>query len=159
MRTETLHDEQGRVSHPGGDAWAFAYGTRTIPEGRENCAPPIGIGIDPCALTIDSRIIPKASRPARSMVVRGAQADVNEYGITFEQSPHIISIGAPPQVYLGQGLEAYAAERAANAVTIAEALIPANAPAAAAASAAASALAPDALITAALGAMDTVACP
>jgi hypothetical protein len=134
-----------RIAHPGGDAYHFVYGTCTIPEGRESCAPPIGITIDPCALSINGRLIPAGppdpSIPVRSMTVRGAQADVNEYGISFKQSPKIISIGAP-----GGSVD----ERTANAVAIAEALIPANALAAA--------LPPDALLTAALGAM-TVACP
>jgi hypothetical protein len=62
--------------------------------------------------------------------------------LSFEQPPHIITIYAP------QG--GSPAERAANAVTIAEALIPANAPA--------SALPPGGSLTATLGAM-TVACP
>jgi len=38
--TKTRRDEQGRISHPGGDSWGFAYGHCETPEGRESCAPP-----------------------------------------------------------------------------------------------------------------------
>lgn len=126
MRTETLYAPDGRVSHPGGDSWSFVYGTCTIPEGRENCTPPIGIGIDPCALIVDGRTIPKASQPTRGITVRGVRADVVAYGISFEQAPQVISISAP-----GSSPD----ERAANAALVADALIPANGLASSAASA------------------------
>jgi len=132
MMTKTRHDERGRVSHPGGDSWSFGYGTCTTPEGRESCGIPITIVIDPCALTVDGRTIPKGAQPVRSMVVRGTQADIYGDGVlAFEQSPQTITIYAPPNVYLGQGVDVYAAERAANAVAIADALIAANEPASA----------------------------
>lgn len=144
MMTKTRHAPDGQVSHPGGDAWHFSYGTCTIPEGRENCQVPITITIDPCALIVDGHIIPKAGRPARSMPVRGAQADVSQDGVlSFEQPPHIISIYAPQ----GGSTD----ERVGNAAAIANALIPANPPA--------SALSAGAPLTATLGAMDKVACP
>jgi hypothetical protein len=118
--TKTRYDEQGRVSSPGDDSWAFAYGTCTPAKGRENCPVPITIITDPCALTIDGRIIPKASQPVRSITVRGAKADISGFGVlTFEQEPQMIQIYAPE----GGTPD----ERAANAVLIAEALIPANA--------------------------------
>jgi hypothetical protein len=150
MMTKTRHDEQGRVSHPGGDAFHFGYGTCVTPPGRESCPLPISIVIDPCALTVDGRIIPKGGPPLRSMTVRGAQADVGDHGISFEQSPQIISI----YVELAPYDAAQRANTIANAVLVANALVPANAPA----SAAAAAMSSDALITATLGATK-VACP
>lgn len=145
MRTVTRYDEQGRAWSAGQDVWHFSYGTCTIPEGRENCPGPIGITINPCAGIAGGRVIPRASTLLRNVRVRGAQADVVEVGaLNFEQSSHSsILIGAP---FGGSD-----AERDANAAAIAEALVPANA--------LASALPPDALLTAALAAMDTVACP
>lgn len=128
MMTKTRRDEEGHVSHPGGDAWVFGYGDCTPSKGHDSCAPPITLRVDPCALLVDGGIIPRGSRPVRSIVVRGAQADIYQDGVlVFEQSPQVITIYAPPQDYQGQGVDVYAAERAANAVTIAEALIPANA--------------------------------
>ena len=125
--TKTRYLPDGRVLSPGSDSWGFAYGTCTIPEnphGSETCSLPITIIIDPCALTVDGRIIPKASQPARSMTLRGTQADISRDGVLhFEQSPQIISI-YPPE-------SGTADERAANAILIAEALVPANAPASA----------------------------
>lgn len=117
--TKTRYTPDGQLWHPGGDSWAFGYGTCTTPKGAESCALPITIIIDPCALTVDGRTIPKASQPVRSMTVRGAQADISRDGVlTFEQSPQMIQIYAPEGVP--------ADERAANAVKIAEALVPAN---------------------------------
>lgn len=125
---KTRYTPDGQVSSPGGDSWHFSYGTCVTPKGEESCPVPITIITDPCALTVDGRIIPKGSQPVRSIMVRGAQADISRDGVlTFEQSPQIITIHPPPNAYLGQGVEAHAAERAANAVAIAEALVPANA--------------------------------
>jgi hypothetical protein len=125
--TKTRRDEQGRVSHPGGDSWGFGYGTCETPEGKESCPIPITIDIDPCALLVDGRIIPKGGQTVHNMIVRGAQANIYDDGVlTLEQSPQIISIYAPPKSYHGQGMDVYAAERVANAVTIANALVPAN---------------------------------
>ena len=123
MMTKTRYAPDGQVAHPGGDSWAFGYGTCVTTKGQESCPVPISIIISPCALTIEGTVIPKGSQPVRSMTVRGAQADVNEYGISFEQSPQIITIGVELPPY-------DAVERAnvvANAVKVAEALIPANA--------------------------------
>jgi hypothetical protein len=118
MMTKTRRAPDGRVSHPGGDAWSFGYGDCTIPEGKESCGIPITISIDPCALLVDGRIIPKGAQPVRSMVVRGAQANIYDDGILdLEQSPQIITIYAP-----GGSSD----ERVANAVAIANALVPAN---------------------------------
>jgi hypothetical protein len=118
MMTKTRRAPDGRVSHPGGDAWHFVYGTCTIPEGKESCGDPITITIDPCAFLVDGRIIPWPGRPTRSMTVRGAQALIGEHGISFEQSPQFISIdatgtGGPDEI-------------TANAIAVAEALVPAN---------------------------------
>jgi len=117
MMTKTRRTPDGLVSHPGGDAWHFVYGTCTIPEGRENCGAPITIIIDPCAFLVDGRIIPWPGRPTRSMTVRGAQALIGEHGISFEYSPQIISIGVA---------DGSPGEITANAVAVASALIPAN---------------------------------
>jgi hypothetical protein len=142
MRTETRYDPQGRVASPGQDVFHFDYGTCTIPEGRENCQIPVGISINPCALTVGGRVIPRASQSMGRVSVRGAQADINTDGeLIFELSPHIIGIGAPG---------GSPTERTANGTAIAEALIPANA--------LASALPPAALLATTLGAL-TVACP
>ena len=117
--TKTRRDEQGRVWHPGGDSWAFSYGDCTIPKGRESCADPISIVINPCARLVDGRIIPEGGQPVRRMIVRGADADVWDHGISFEQSPQSIEIYA-------SGSSPNTAEQVANAVAVAEALIPAN---------------------------------
>ncbi len=129
--TKTRYDDQGRYLSPGGDSWTFAYGTCVTPPGKESCPLPIAISINPCALTIDGRTIPRGSRALRGLTVRGADADINQNGtLTFERAPQIISISteiAPYDPTSGQGVEAFVAEKAANAVKIAEALIPANA--------------------------------
>jgi hypothetical protein len=117
MMTKTRRAPDGRVSHPGGDAWVFSYGDCTIPAGRESCGIPIYIRIDPCARMVDGRVIPWPGRPTRSMAVRGAEALIEEDGIVFEQSPQVITIGAPG---------GSPGERVANAVTIANALVPAT---------------------------------
>ena len=119
MMTKTRRAPDGRVSHPGGDAWTFMYGDCTIPEGRENCHVPITITIDPCARLVDGRIIPHGGQPLRSMIVRGAHVDVGDHGISFEQSPQIISIDAA-------GSSPNTDEQAAYAVAVANALVPAN---------------------------------
>jgi hypothetical protein len=143
MMTKTRRAPDGRVSHPGGDSWGFAYGTCTTPEGRESCGVPISIIIDPCALIVEGQIIPKGAPPLRSMAVRGAQADISGDGVlSFEQSPQIISIYPP---------EGPTAERVANAVAIAEALVPANA--------SASALSRGAPLTTAFRETATTVCP
>lgn len=117
--TKTRRTPDGQVSHPGGDSWGFQYGSCTVPDGRESCAPPISIIIDPCARLLDGRIIPWPGRPTRSLVVRGAEALIGEHDIIFEQSPQQITIYA-------SGSSPDTAEQVANAVKVAEALIPAN---------------------------------
>jgi hypothetical protein len=116
MMTKTRRTPDGSVSHPGGDSWGFGYGTCTAPEGKESCGIPISIIIDPCARLVDGRIIPEG-QPVRSMTVRGAQANVWDHGISFEQSPQDITIYATG---------ASSDEQVANAVAVAEALVPAN---------------------------------
>jgi hypothetical protein len=118
-KTRRLPD--GRVWHPGDDFWSFGYGDCTIPEGRESCAIPITIRIDPCARMVDGRIIPEGGQPLRGMIVRGTHADVWDNGISFEQSPQSITIDAS-----GTATNAHTDEQVANAVAVANALVPAN---------------------------------
>jgi hypothetical protein len=144
--TKTRYATDGSVSHPGGDSWTFGYGTCTTRKGQESCPLPVGIVIDPCALTVDGRSIPRGSQSVRSMTVRGAKGDISRDGVlSFEQSPQTITIYAP---------EGPADERATQATEIAEALVPVNAPA----SKAAAAVSSDALLSATLKATKVV-CP
>ncbi len=158
MMTKTRHDGQGRVSHPGGDAWHFSYGTCVTPPGRESCPVPISIVIDPCAGVIDGVIIP-GTLHAPTTTVRGAPASISLSGVlSFEQSSRQITIyteTAPYEPATGQGVEAFVAEKAATAIRVAEALMPANGLASAAGAAAPRS---DTLLTETLK-TTTVACP
>ena len=118
MMTKTRRTPDGSVSHPGGDVWVFTYGTCTPSEGHDSCAAPIAINIDPCARLVDGRIIPWPGRPTRGVAVRGAEALIEDHGISFEHSPQMITIyvmtdGSPDEI-------------TANAVAVANALVPAN---------------------------------
>ena len=116
--TKTRYAPDGRISHPGGDAWHFVYGDCTIAEGHDSCVNPIGVTIDPCSDNVDGHAIPKASQPLRSLNVRGARADVYADGIlSFEQTPQQITIIAS---------EGSGDARSKLAAAVAEALVPAN---------------------------------
>lgn len=136
-KTAAQYDEQGRLFHSATDSYAFAYGTCEIPAGRESCAVPVTIIIDPpCSeFTVDS------SFAKEKTTVRGAEAMVDESGTTWFATPsYKISVYPPGGTY---------AEKKANAAAIVEGLVPANA--------AASALTASAPLTTALG--PSTVCP
>lgn len=115
-KTANRYDDQGRLLHSATDSFAFAYGTCVIPAGRDSCAIPVTIIIDPpCS---NFQVSPAFAK--ERVTVRGAEAMVDENGtIWFETPTYKVSV-YPPEggTY---------AERKGKAVAIMEGLLPANA--------------------------------
>lgn len=116
MKTDRVTDELGRIAREASNQYSFGYGDCTIPPGRDSCAIPVTIVVDPpCGLTLDQRVIKE------TVAVRGASALVKPDGSMRVETPtYKVSVFAPGNTF---------EERKANATAIMEALVPANAPA------------------------------
>ncbi len=117
-KTAAQYDDRGQLFHAATDFFSFDYGSCEIAAGRESCAVPVTIIIDPpCGqLGVD------ASFAKETAAVRGIEALVDEEGTTWFNTPsYKIAVYPPGNTYV---------ERKQNALAIITDLIPANVPAA-----------------------------
>jgi hypothetical protein len=118
-KTADQYDDRGVLFHAATDSFAFYYGTCVIPPNRESCPVPVTVIVDSPCITF----APDASSVKERVTVRGAEASVDDHGVTWFATPsYMLSVYPPGASY---------DEQKANALAIVEALVPVNAPASA----------------------------
>ncbi len=115
-KTEDRFAPDGTRYHNATDSFTFVYGSCVIPSGGSSCPIPVSIIMYPAC---HSSLAAGAAKD--TALVRGAQALVKSDGsLRIEAPSHKLTLYAP-----GNSSGA----RTANAIRVAEALVPANAPA------------------------------